>query len=48
MTRAVRSIAQTHAQGRVVSCLEGGYDLQALAASVSAHLEELLTAGAAK
>ena len=27
-----------HAQGRVVSCLEGGYDLDALTASVAAHV----------
>ena len=35
-------VADTHAQGRLVSCLEGGYDLQALAESVQLHLEELL------
>jgi len=32
--------------GRVLSCLEGGYDLEALAASVQAHLEALLESGA--
>ena len=37
-------VARTHAQGRLVSCLEGGYDLEALAESVGAHLEELLEA----
>ena len=36
------NLAKTHARGRVVSCLEGGYDLTALAESVKAHLEELL------
>ena len=30
------------AQGRLVSCLEGGYHLGALAESVQAHLENLL------
>jgi acetoin utilization deacetylase AcuC-like enzyme len=42
LTRLVLQVADTHAQGRVVSCLEGGYDLQALAESVQVHLEELL------
>lgn len=30
-----------YAQGRVVSCLEGGYDLDALTASVAAHVSTL-------
>jgi len=42
LTRAVLDVAQTHAGGRLVSCLEGGYHLAALAESVQAHLEELL------
>jgi acetoin utilization deacetylase AcuC-like enzyme len=42
LTRRVRSIARTHAGGRLVSCLEGGYHWQATANSVRAHLEELL------
>jgi acetoin utilization deacetylase AcuC-like enzyme len=42
LTRLVLQVADTHAQGRVVSCLEGGYDLQALAESVQAHLQVLL------
>jgi acetoin utilization deacetylase AcuC-like enzyme len=46
LTRQVLEVARTHAGGRLVSCLEGGYDLQALAESVAAHLGELLaTAG---
>jgi acetoin utilization deacetylase AcuC-like enzyme len=36
------AVAKTHAGGRVVSCLEGGYHLDALAESVQAHLEELM------
>ena len=44
MTKRVLDVARTHAGGRLVSCLEGGYDLAALAASVQAHLEELLGA----
>jgi acetoin utilization deacetylase AcuC-like enzyme len=42
LTRMVRQVAQTYAGGRVVSSLEGGYHLTALAGSVQAHLEELL------
>jgi len=42
LTRRVLDVAQTHAHGRVVSCLEGGYHLEALAESVQAHLEALL------
>ncbi len=42
LTKMVLEVAKTHAGGRVVSCLEGGYNLDALAESVQAHLEELL------
>jgi acetoin utilization deacetylase AcuC-like enzyme len=42
LTQEVLEVAGVHAKGRVVSCLEGGYDLDALAESVQAHLEELL------
>jgi len=42
LTRAVLEVAKTHAGGRLVSCLEGGYNLDALAESVQTHLEELL------
>jgi acetoin utilization deacetylase AcuC-like enzyme len=41
-TRQVLAVAKTHAEGRLVSCLEGGYHLHALAESVQAHLEEML------
>jgi acetoin utilization deacetylase AcuC-like enzyme len=41
-TRIVRGIADQFAAGRVVSTLEGGYDLEALAASTAVHLEALL------
>lgn len=41
VTRLIVDAANRHAGGRVVSTLEGGYDLDALAASVSAHLEAL-------
>jgi acetoin utilization deacetylase AcuC-like enzyme len=42
LTKQVLDVARTHAQGRLVSCLEGGYHLDALAESVQAHLEQLL------
>lgn len=36
-------LADTFAQGRVVSCLEGGYDLEALAASAKSHVQGLMS-----
>jgi acetoin utilization deacetylase AcuC-like enzyme len=42
MTQKIRAVADKHAQGRIVSCLEGGYNLGALARSVAAHLRVLL------
>jgi acetoin utilization deacetylase AcuC-like enzyme len=36
-------IARAHAGGRVVSALEGGYDLHALGASVAAHVRVLMS-----
>jgi acetoin utilization deacetylase AcuC-like enzyme len=44
LTRSVLDVARTHAKGRVVSCLEGGYNVDRLAESVEAHLKELLEA----
>jgi acetoin utilization deacetylase AcuC-like enzyme len=41
LTRVVRDIAATHAGGRIVSVLEGGYHPAALAESVRVHLDEL-------
>jgi acetoin utilization deacetylase AcuC-like enzyme len=46
LTRDVIDVANAHCQGRLVCCLEGGYDLTALAESVQAHLEALLAASA--
>jgi len=48
LTRIVLELAERYAQGRVVSVLEGGYDLGALARSVTAHIEELMTHGQSK
>jgi acetoin utilization deacetylase AcuC-like enzyme len=38
VTQQLCQIADQSAEGRVVSCLEGGYDLAALTASVRAHV----------
>ncbi len=42
MTDALMQVAETHCRARVVSLLEGGYDLNALANSVAIHVERLL------
>jgi acetoin utilization deacetylase AcuC-like enzyme/formylglycine-generating enzyme required for sulfatase activity len=42
LTRIVKDIAQQCCRGRLVSVLEGGYDLQGLAASVEAHIRVLM------
>ena len=44
LTRVVKEIAGEFCQGRVLSCLEGGYNLEALAASVDGHLRVLMEA----
>ena len=41
LTRIVKRIADEHCRGRLVSVLEGGYELDALAASVETHLRVL-------
>jgi acetoin utilization deacetylase AcuC-like enzyme len=41
MTRAVKQWAESSCQGRLVSCLEGGYNLETLGETVRAHVEEL-------
>jgi acetoin utilization deacetylase AcuC-like enzyme len=41
ITQRIKEVAKRHAEGRIVSCLEGGYDLSALARSVEAHLRVL-------
>ena len=42
VTRELMKSAETNCQGRLVAVLEGGYDLQGLADSVSAHVGELM------
>jgi acetoin utilization deacetylase AcuC-like enzyme len=41
ITQRLVELADRHAQGRIVSCLEGGYALSALGRSVEAHLRVL-------
>jgi len=41
ITRRLMAVAERHAGGRIVSCLEGGYDLSALGRCVAAHLRVL-------
>ena len=42
ITERLVDLARAHAGGRLVSTLEGGYDLTALAASVSTHVSALI------
>jgi acetoin utilization deacetylase AcuC-like enzyme len=44
LTAIVAGIAKRHAGHRILSCLEGGYNLSALAASVDRHIQALLAA----
>jgi len=41
ITQRMKDMAARYSQGRIVSCLEGGYHLSALARSVEAHLRVL-------
>jgi len=41
-TRKLMEVADKYAQGRVVSVLEGGYDLQGLASSAAVHVAALM------
>ena len=40
-TQQLMQVARTHAKGRIVSWLEGGYNLSALGRSVVAHVKAL-------
>jgi acetoin utilization deacetylase AcuC-like enzyme len=46
LTHRLCDVAAAHAGGRVVSALEGGYDLAALSASVAAHVGVMAERGA--
>lgn len=45
-TEELAKIAAKHAKGRIVSMLEGGYDLEGLAKSTGLHVKKLMDAGA--
>jgi acetoin utilization deacetylase AcuC-like enzyme len=42
LTKAVLDVADIHSKGRVVSILEGGYNVEMLAESVALHIETML------
>jgi acetoin utilization deacetylase AcuC-like enzyme len=42
LTKMVIQVAKTYGDGRIVSCLEGGYHVERLAESVACHLQTLL------
>lgn len=41
LTKFVKSVAETHAAGRLISVLEGGYELDSLARCAAAHIRAL-------
>ena len=41
LTQQIMAVAKEHCHGRIVSCLEGGYNLSALGRSVVAHVKAL-------
>ncbi len=47
LTRLMLEMADTYAQGRLVSVLEGGYNLNGLASAAVAHLRALANVGRA-
>ncbi|MDO9381926.1 MAG: histone deacetylase family protein [Hyphomicrobiaceae bacterium] len=44
-TEELAKVAAKHANGRIVSMLEGGYDLEGLSKSVGVHVKKLMDAG---
>ena len=45
ITRTIVDLARDHAEGRIISTMEGGYDLEGLAGGAAAHVAALLDAG---
>ena len=43
LTETVKILANKHCQGKIVSLLEGGYNLQGNASAVTAHINALMT-----
>lgn len=48
ITEELMSIADSCCKGRIVSALEGGYNLKALAASVAVHIKALMAGDSRK
>ena len=44
VTQRLLDLARKHAQGRIISCLEGGYVMNLLARSAAAHVKVLIGA----
>ena len=44
VTKQIMAVAERHCQGRVISCLEGGYVMSPLARSAAAHVKVLIGA----
>jgi acetoin utilization deacetylase AcuC-like enzyme len=44
VTQQLMAVAKRHCQGRMISCLEGGYVLSPLARSATAHVKVLIGA----
>ena len=44
VTQQIMAVARRHCEGRVISCLEGGYVLNPLARSAAAHVRVLIGA----
>jgi acetoin utilization deacetylase AcuC-like enzyme len=44
VTKQLMDVAKRHCQGRMISCLEGGYVLSPLARSATAHVKVLIGA----
>lgn len=44
VSQQIMAVARRHSQGRVISCLEGGYALSALARSAAVHVKVLIGA----
>jgi len=42
ISKAIRQVAETHAEGRIVSLLEGGYDIERLVESATVHIDSLV------
>jgi len=43
LTEMLKTIADKHCDGRIISVLEGGYNVQGNASAVTAHIKSLMT-----